>query len=57
MELIEKNIEELKEAAYNPRIQLEPGMPEYEKLKSSIETFGKEIGTRLSSKNFCKISA
>lgn len=40
MELIEKNIEELKEAAYNPRIQLEPGMPEYEKLKSSIETFG-----------------
>lgn len=40
MELIKKNIEELKEAAYNPRIQLEPGMPEYEKLKSSIETFG-----------------
>lgn len=40
MELIEKNIEELKEAVYNPRIQLEPGMPEYEKLKSSIETFG-----------------
>ncbi len=40
MELIEKRLEDLKEAAYNPRIQLEPGMPEYEKLKSSITTFG-----------------
>lgn len=40
MELIEKRLEDLKEAAYNPRIQLEPGMQEYEKLKTSIETFG-----------------
>lgn len=40
MELIEKRLEDLKEADYNPRIQLEPGMAEYEKLKSSIETFG-----------------
>ena len=40
MELIEKRLEDLKEAAYNPRVQLEPGMAEYEKLKTSIETFG-----------------
>lgn len=40
MELIEKRIEELNEAAYNPRIELKPGMAEYEKLKASIQTFG-----------------
>lgn len=40
MELIEKRLEDLKAAAYNPRVQLEPGMPEYEKLKASIEMFG-----------------
>ena len=34
------DISELKEAAYNPRVQLLPGMPEYEKLKTSIEQFG-----------------
>lgn len=34
------DIEKLNEAPYNPRIQLEPGMPEWEKLKVSIETFG-----------------
>jgi len=27
-------------AAYNPRIELKPGMPEYEKLKKSVKTFG-----------------
>lgn len=40
MELIEKDIKDLREAAYNPRIKLEPGMTEYEKLKTSIKTFG-----------------
>lgn len=40
MELTEKRIEELNAAAYNPRIALEPGMAEYEKLKASIQTFG-----------------
>lgn len=40
MELIEKRLEDLKEAAYNPRVQLQPGMPEYEKLKASITAFG-----------------
>ena len=40
MELIEKRIEELNVATYNPRIELRPGMAEYEKLKVSIQTFG-----------------
>lgn len=33
-------IEQLNAAPYNPRIELQPGMPEYEKLKRSIEEFG-----------------
>ncbi len=36
----EINISELNAAEYNPRIALEPGMPEWEKLKTSIEQFG-----------------
>lgn len=36
----EIKIELLNEATYNPRITLEPGMVEWEKLKHSIETFG-----------------
>ncbi len=35
----EIEIEKLNEAPYNPRIKLEPGMPEWEKLKRSIEEF------------------
>ncbi|MFC6315192.1 site-specific DNA-methyltransferase [Lapidilactobacillus achengensis] len=35
-----KSIHELKNAEYNPRVELKPGMPEFEKLKSSIDTFG-----------------
>ena len=31
-------ISELKPATYNPRVELKPGMPEYEKIKASIET-------------------
>lgn len=36
----EIKVTELNAAPYNPRIALEPGMPEYEKLKKSIEDFG-----------------
>lgn len=39
--MIEKiDINKLKEAEYNPRVQLVPGMADYDKLKRSIETFG-----------------
>ena len=34
------DIAKLNAAQYNPRISLEPGMPEWEKLKTSIEQFG-----------------
>lgn len=34
------NIDTLIPAEYNPRIELKPGMPEYEKLKKSIQEFG-----------------
>lgn len=40
MEIIKKNVEELLPADYNPRKDLKPGDPEYEKLKRSIEQFG-----------------
>jgi ParB-like chromosome segregation protein Spo0J len=33
-------IEQINAAAYNPRVDLQPGDPEYEKLKNSIEQFG-----------------
>lgn len=36
----EINVSQLNEAPYNPRVKLEPGMPEWEKLKKSIEDFG-----------------
>ena len=35
-----KRIEDLKPAAYNPRVMLEKGDPDYEKLKNSIQKFG-----------------
>src|ERR1039457_2224341 len=38
MQIIEIN--KLNPAAYNPRRDLKPGDPDYEKLKASIETFG-----------------
>lgn len=40
MEIIKKNVDELLPADYNPRKDLKPGDPEYEKLKRSIEQFG-----------------
>lgn len=40
MILKEMELKKLKTAAYNPRVRLEPGMEEFEKLKNSIETFG-----------------
>lgn len=36
----EIKVTELNPAAYNPRVNLEPGMPEWEKIKNSIEEFG-----------------
>lgn len=33
-------LDKLHEAAYNPRVALKPGDPEFERLKNSIETFG-----------------
>lgn len=33
-------LSDLKPADYNPRVDLKPGMPEFEKLKQSIEEFG-----------------
>jgi ParB-like chromosome segregation protein Spo0J len=33
-------LEKLNPARYNPRKDLKPGDPEYEKLKKSMETFG-----------------
>jgi DNA modification methylase len=40
MQIVELNIEQLLPADYNPRKELKAGMPEYEKLKKSIEEFG-----------------
>jgi len=40
MRVIQKKTADLKPAEYNPRKKLKPGMPEYEKLKRSIEQFG-----------------
>lgn len=34
------SIDQINAAAYNPRVDLQPGDPEYEKLKRSIEEFG-----------------
>ena len=40
MNIEKKNVKELLPADYNPRKDLKPGDPEYEKLKRSIEQFG-----------------
>jgi len=40
MEIKKMQISQIKKADYNPRVGLKPGDPAYEKLKSSIETFG-----------------
>lgn len=39
MQLIEMNLNDLHEAEYNPRIALELGTPEFDKLKTAIERF------------------
>ena len=36
----EMALDDLKPAAYNPRVELQPGDPEYEAIKRSIEEFG-----------------
>ncbi len=40
MDIQKVAVEKLNPAKYNPRKDLKPGDPEYEKLKNSIETFG-----------------
>ena len=40
MEIEKMQISQIKKAGYNPRVELKPGDPAYEKLKFSIETFG-----------------
>ena len=40
MQIEKKNVKDLLPANYNPRKDLKPGDPEYEKLKRSIEQFG-----------------
>lgn len=40
VEIVKMPIADLNPAVYNPRVELKPGMPEYEKLRRSIETFG-----------------
>ncbi|OQO68419.1 lactate dehydrogenase [Enterococcus villorum] len=40
MEIVKMKLQDLKPAEYNPRIDLAPGMDEYEKLKRSIIEFG-----------------
>ena len=40
MEIQKMPVDKLKAAEYNPRIDLKPGDPEFEKLKRSIEEFG-----------------
>lgn len=40
MDIVKKNVKDLIPADYNPRKDLQPGDPEYEKLKRSIEEFG-----------------
>ncbi|WP_305953446.1 hypothetical protein [Paenibacillus sp. P32E] len=34
------SIEQINAATYNPRIDLKPGDPEYEKLRRSLDEFG-----------------
>ena len=40
MKIEKVHIEKINPAAYNPRLDLQPGDKEYEKLKKSIDTFG-----------------
>jgi len=40
MEIKKIQINQIKKAGYNPRKELKPGDPAYEKLKNSIQTFG-----------------
>jgi len=40
MQIEKMKLADLKPANYNPRVQLEPGMAEYEKLKKSLQEFG-----------------
>ena len=40
MELVKRQLADLKPAEYNPRKALKPGDPEYQRIAASIEEFG-----------------
>jgi len=40
MEILKVKVTAINPAAYNPRVDLKPGDPEYEKLKASMDKFG-----------------
>ncbi|MBU2633923.1 MAG: hypothetical protein KJ674_01635 [Nanoarchaeota archaeon] len=40
MNIQKLKINDIKPAKYNPRLDLQPGDPDYEKLKKSLEEFG-----------------
>ena len=40
MELVKRQLSDLKPAEYNPRKALKPGDPEYQRIAASIEEFG-----------------
>ena len=40
MQIKSLKFKDVKRAQYNPRVELKPGMPEYEKLAKSIHEFG-----------------
>src|SRR5262245_6547350 len=40
MHIARVSIRKINPAPYNPRVDLQPGDPEYEKLRRSMETFG-----------------
>lgn len=40
MQIVMKQLSELKPAPYNPRVELQPGDSRYRKLKRSVERFG-----------------
>jgi ParB-like chromosome segregation protein Spo0J len=40
MDIKKMYLSQIQKADYNPRVELKPGDPAYEKLKNSIQTFG-----------------
>src|SRR4051812_6744984 len=40
VEIVRMRLDEITPATYNPRVELKPGDPDFEKLKASIQEFG-----------------